>query len=153
MCVVLCILYVCVCVCECMGVLISFCPCLCLSCDLYYFCLYWTTTCINLDKNNHNLHNLLFPLAQRQYVVYFLKYNFKNFEKSKILGPPSAADPYGTNTFTGLSNGASAAAAAYGAAQTLNASALQAAAATVAGKQIEGKWTYSECFIMWMEHK
>ncbi|XP_015021211.2 CUGBP Elav-like family member 2 isoform X2 [Drosophila mojavensis] len=55
-----------------------------------------------------------------------------------LQGPPSAADPYGTNTFTGLSNGASAAAAAYGAAQTLNASALQAAAATVAGKQIEG---------------
>ncbi|XP_030080380.1 CUGBP Elav-like family member 1 isoform X2 [Drosophila hydei] len=54
------------------------------------------------------------------------------------LWPPSAADPYGTNTFTGLPNGASAAAAAYGAAQTLNASALQAAAAGVAGKQIEG---------------
>ncbi|TDG46538.1 hypothetical protein AWZ03_006976 [Drosophila navojoa] len=51
------------------------------------------------------------------------------------LWPPSAADPYGTNTFTGLPNGASV---AYGAAQTLNANALQAAAASVAGKQIEG---------------
>ncbi|XP_064540541.1 CUGBP Elav-like family member 1 isoform X5 [Drosophila montana] len=52
------------------------------------------------------------------------------------LWPASAADPYGTSTLSGLTNGASA--AAYGAAQSLNASALQAAAAGVAGKQIEG---------------
>jgi len=55
-----------------------------------------------------------------------------------FLGPASAADPYGTTTLSGLTNGA-AAAAAYGAAQPLNATALQAAAAGVAGKQIEGK--------------
>ncbi|XP_017024189.1 CUGBP Elav-like family member 1 isoform X2 [Drosophila kikkawai] len=48
-------------------------------------------------------------------------------------GPPSAADPY-TPSLSGLTNGA----AAYGAAQPLTASALQAAAAGVAGKQIEG---------------
>ncbi|XP_030556634.1 CUGBP Elav-like family member 1-B isoform X3 [Drosophila novamexicana] len=52
------------------------------------------------------------------------------------LWPANAADPYGTSTLSGLTNGASA--AAYGAAQSLNASALQAAAAGVAGKQIEG---------------
>ncbi|KAH8249400.1 hypothetical protein KR032_009317 [Drosophila birchii] len=49
------------------------------------------------------------------------------------LWPPSAADPY-TPSLSGLTNGA----AAYGAAQPLTASALQAAAAGVAGKQIEG---------------
>ncbi|KAL7741280.1 hypothetical protein ACLKA6_015161 [Drosophila palustris] len=56
------------------------------------------------------------------------------------LWPASAADPYGTSTLSGLTNGAAAAAAAaaYGAAQPLNAAALQAAAAGVAGKQIEG---------------
>ncbi|XP_030556635.1 CUGBP Elav-like family member 1 isoform X4 [Drosophila novamexicana] len=53
-----------------------------------------------------------------------------------LQGPANAADPYGTSTLSGLTNGASA--AAYGAAQSLNASALQAAAAGVAGKQIEG---------------
>ncbi|XP_032293904.1 CUGBP Elav-like family member 1-B isoform X5 [Drosophila virilis] len=52
------------------------------------------------------------------------------------LWPASATDPYGTSTLSSLTNGASA--AAYGAAQSLNASALQAAAAGVAGKQIEG---------------
>ncbi|XP_032591687.1 CUGBP Elav-like family member 2 isoform X7 [Drosophila grimshawi] len=54
------------------------------------------------------------------------------------LWPTSAADPYGATTLSGLTNGANAAAAAFGAAQSLNASALQAAAAGVAGKQIEG---------------
>ncbi|EDW64887.2 uncharacterized protein Dvir_GJ17718, isoform B [Drosophila virilis] len=53
-----------------------------------------------------------------------------------LQGPASATDPYGTSTLSSLTNGASA--AAYGAAQSLNASALQAAAAGVAGKQIEG---------------
>lgn len=52
-----------------------------------------------------------------------------------FLGPPSAADPY-TPSLSGLTNGA----AAYGAAQPLTASALQAAAAGVAGKQIEGEF-------------
>ncbi|KAH8378071.1 hypothetical protein KR093_008970 [Drosophila rubida] len=52
------------------------------------------------------------------------------------LWPTNAADPYGASALSGLTNGA--AAAAYGAAQPLNASALQAAAAGVAGKQIEG---------------
>ncbi|XP_016963635.1 CUGBP Elav-like family member 3 isoform X5 [Drosophila biarmipes] len=48
------------------------------------------------------------------------------------LWPPNAADPY-SSSLSGLSNGA------YGAAsQPLTASALQAAAAGVAGKQIEG---------------
>ncbi|XP_034474875.1 CUGBP Elav-like family member 2 isoform X2 [Drosophila innubila] len=55
-----------------------------------------------------------------------------------LQGPASAADPYGTTALSGLTNGATAAAAAYGAAQPLNATALQAAAAGVAGKQIEG---------------
>ncbi|KAH8352518.1 hypothetical protein KR084_004637 [Drosophila pseudotakahashii] len=49
------------------------------------------------------------------------------------LWPPNAADPY-SSSLSGLTNGA-----AYGAAsQPLTASALQAAAAGVAGKQIEG---------------
>ncbi|XP_016963627.1 CUGBP Elav-like family member 2 isoform X2 [Drosophila biarmipes] len=49
-----------------------------------------------------------------------------------LPGPPNAADPY-SSSLSGLSNGA------YGAAsQPLTASALQAAAAGVAGKQIEG---------------
>ncbi|XP_062120779.1 CUGBP Elav-like family member 2 isoform X2 [Drosophila sulfurigaster albostrigata] len=57
-----------------------------------------------------------------------------------LQGPTNAADPYGASALSGLTNGAAAAAAAaaYGAAQPLNASALQAAAAGVAGKQIEG---------------
>ncbi|XP_070070370.1 CUGBP Elav-like family member 2 isoform X3 [Drosophila takahashii] len=50
-----------------------------------------------------------------------------------LPGPPNAADPY-SSSLSGLTNGA-----AYGAAsQPLTASALQAAAAGVAGKQIEG---------------
>ncbi|XP_039147057.1 CUGBP Elav-like family member 2 isoform X2 [Drosophila simulans] len=50
-----------------------------------------------------------------------------------LPGPPNAADPY-SSSLSGLTNGA-----AYGAAsQPLTASALQAAAAGVVGKQIEG---------------
>ncbi|XP_016987815.1 CUGBP Elav-like family member 2 isoform X5 [Drosophila rhopaloa] len=50
-----------------------------------------------------------------------------------LPGPPNATDPY-ASSLSGLTNGA-----AYGAAsQPLTASALQAAAAGVAGKQIEG---------------
>lgn len=53
---------------------------------------------------------------------------------SNILGPPNAADPY-SSSLSGLTNGA-----AYGAAsQPVTTSALQAAAAGVTGKQIEGK--------------
>lgn len=59
-----------------------------------------------------------------------------NVVSSPILGHTSAADPY-TTSLSGLTNGA-----AYGAAaQPLTASAIQAAAAGVAGKQIEGKYS------------
>lgn len=79
----------------------------------------------------------------------FSKFNIKIYGIiSRLLGPAGAADPYGATTLGGLTNGtaaaAAAAAAAYGAAQPLNASALQAAAAGVAGKQIEG-----ECKKLW----
>ncbi|KAL7741281.1 hypothetical protein ACLKA6_015161 [Drosophila palustris] len=112
-------------------------PCLCRICQQRQLAANYSTNAGQLVTHAHHTLNLAQlmgvappppPTAASQQLTL------------SALWPASAADPYGTSTLSGLTNGAAAAAAAaaYGAAQPLNAAALQAAAAGVAGKQIEG---------------
>lgn len=121
--------------------------CVCVPCNLY-FVLFLKTNNYLLKQEQKDQR--IFPSLSRSLfrlgLSWLCKFDIKiSGIISRLLGPASAADPYGaTTTLGGLTNGnaaaaAAAAAVAYGAAQPLNANALQAAAAGVAGKQIEGK--------------